>query len=30
MEFLLSEDYYYQEAQPWKDACFEKLTLADR
>jgi hypothetical protein len=25
MEFLLSEDYYYQEAQPWKDACFEKL-----
>jgi hypothetical protein len=30
MEFLLSEDYYYQEAQPWKDACFEKLAKADR
>jgi hypothetical protein len=30
MEFLLSEDYYYQEAQPWKSACFEKLAVADR
>jgi hypothetical protein len=29
IEFLLSEDYYYQDAQPWKDACFEKLELAE-
>ncbi|MGD0724700.1 MAG: hypothetical protein ABSB63_03980 [Spirochaetia bacterium] len=29
MEFILSEDYYYPEAQPWKDACFEKLEHAD-
>jgi hypothetical protein len=25
MQFLLSEDTYYQEVQPWKDACVEKL-----
>jgi hypothetical protein len=29
MEFILCEDYYYPEAQPWKDACFEKLALTD-
>jgi hypothetical protein len=29
MEFILSEDYYYPEVQPWKDACFEKLALTD-
>ena len=30
MEFLISEDYFYPEAQPWLDACFEKLALVDK
>lgn len=30
MEFLLSEDYFYPEAQPWEDACFERLRLTDK
>ena len=30
MEFLSSEDYFYPETQPWLDACFEKLKLADK
>jgi len=29
MQFILSEDYYYPEVQPWEDACFEKLALTD-
>ena len=30
MEFLLSEDYFYPDAQPWEDACFERLRLTDK
>jgi len=30
MEFLLSEDYFYPEAQPWEEACFERLRLTDK
>jgi len=30
MEFLLSEDYLYPEAQPWEDACFDRLRLTDK
>ena len=30
MEFLSSEDYFYPETQPWLDACFDKLKLADK
>ena len=30
MEFLLSEDYFYPEAQPWEDACFERLRLTEK
>jgi hypothetical protein len=30
MEFLLSEDYFYPEAQDWLDACFERLRLTDK
>jgi hypothetical protein len=25
MEFLVSDDFYYQESEPWIDACFENL-----
>jgi TolA-binding protein len=30
MEFLRSEDYFYPEAQPWLDACFEKLWVTEK
>jgi hypothetical protein len=25
LEFLIAEDFYFQDVQPWKDACFQKL-----
>jgi len=30
MEFLLCEDYFYPEAQPWENACLERLRLTDK
>ena len=30
MEFLMSENYFYQYAQPWLDACFADLEKADQ
>jgi hypothetical protein len=30
MEFLIAEDSYFQRAQPWKDACFQKLEAEER
>jgi hypothetical protein len=29
LEFLVSEGFYFQDAQPWKDACFQKLDAQD-
>ena len=30
MEFLIAEDFSFQDAQPWKEACFQKLEAEDR
>jgi hypothetical protein len=30
LEFLVSSEYFYQESEPWIDACFVKLETADR
>jgi hypothetical protein len=29
LEFLAAEDFFYQESEPWIDACFEKLEKID-
>ena len=30
MQFLLAQDVYYKETQPWLEACFDALLKADR
>jgi hypothetical protein len=30
LEFLTSEAYYYQDTQPWEEACFQKLEAMDK